>query len=767
MDFGLAQLAERSRLTKLDTTLGTVAYMSPEQTEGAKLDHRSDIWSLGVVLYEMVSGQQPFQGHYNQAVTYSIVHEEPEPLTGLRTAVPMELELLIGKCLAKDAGHRYQHADELVVDLETLGEKLKSGKSKVMRTAAMAEAQAGEAARTDAAAASLSAQLQSGRSAVAKTSVGTRSDKLPAKFDWPARLPWVCVALLLVVLAVVWFDRPAGSRPAPVLRKYALNVERARYASISPNGQYIAFVVGESSGTSALWLYDLAQGESRQLTVGGGADRPFWSPDSQHVAIRAGTDLRRISVQGGTAVRICSLRGPFGGGTWSLDGKTIVFASGSLYEVAALGGEPQDLLTRIGYEGTESDGPLPRLVSLRFLPVDDGSRVLAYTVGRGSGRFEQDQLVVENLDDGTRHFLTRGLNLGYSTTGHILYWHSQTRQLMALPFSLGKLEPAGEPFALAGYESSALSASTDATLVLSQGSSVTSTNFVWRDRRGGEVALAARVDTDVRFPDLSPDGKLAVTGQGVIRIQDLERGVSTQVTYESNYLFPVFAPWGVLYGGGGDIVFRPADMSGGQTTLVPSCGVCIPCDVDFSGRHIVYGVRKQGAGNFDAWRMERDAEGNFSEPVPFLETPFATVDAQISPDGEYIAYATRPKPTDAWQVVIRPFPGAGPQVQVTQNGGAQPRWNPAGDEIFYANDGELFAVEVDTEPQLRAGKTTRLFSHPAFEGTIARQKYCVAEDGRSFLLLEPDEDDEQSSSSILVVENWFEEFRDLQGGRQQ
>ena len=136
MDFGLAQLAERSRLTRRDTTLGTVAYMSPEQSMAAGTDHRTDIWALGVVLYEMVCGQLPFRGDYNQAVTYSITNEEPEPLTGLRTGVPMELEWIVGKCLMKDQAQRYQSTADLIVDLENLREKLKAGKSTIMRAPA-------------------------------------------------------------------------------------------------------------------------------------------------------------------------------------------------------------------------------------------------------------------------------------------------------------------------------------------------------------------------------------------------------------------------------------------------------------------------------------------------------------------------------------------------------------------------------------------------------------------------------------------------------
>jgi serine/threonine protein kinase len=136
LDFGLALLTEGSKLTRLDTRVGTVAYMSPEQAQGMEVDRRGDVWALGCVLYEMVCGQRPFRGVYDQALLYEIINQEPEPLTGLRTGVPMELEFIVGKCLDKDPGNRYQHASDIAVDLRSLGDKLRSGRSAVLRNAA-------------------------------------------------------------------------------------------------------------------------------------------------------------------------------------------------------------------------------------------------------------------------------------------------------------------------------------------------------------------------------------------------------------------------------------------------------------------------------------------------------------------------------------------------------------------------------------------------------------------------------------------------------
>ena len=136
MDFGLAKAPGRTQLTKEGTTLGTVAYMSPEQGRGDVVDARSDIWSLGVVLYEMVSGRLPFKGDHEQAIMYSVINEEPKPLTGIRSGVPMELERIVGKCLEKQPSRRYQDVDDLLVDLKRLGTEL--GDSRETRAATTA-----------------------------------------------------------------------------------------------------------------------------------------------------------------------------------------------------------------------------------------------------------------------------------------------------------------------------------------------------------------------------------------------------------------------------------------------------------------------------------------------------------------------------------------------------------------------------------------------------------------------------------------------------
>ncbi len=188
MDFGLAKSPGRTQLTREGTTLGTVAYMSPEQVMGKEVDNRTDIWSFGVILYEMISGQRPFKGEYDQVVLYSVVHTEPEPLTALRTGVPAELELIVNKCLEKEVAMRYQNAADLMVDFRRLGRIMKE-------------------------------DLSTSRSIVGPPPPSETVQKEPASYVAAPRklrwLPWLAVVILVAVLAITMLPRFFGTSEEP------------------------------------------------------------------------------------------------------------------------------------------------------------------------------------------------------------------------------------------------------------------------------------------------------------------------------------------------------------------------------------------------------------------------------------------------------------------------------------------------------------------------------------------------------------------------
>ena len=361
MDFGLALLTEGSKLTQLDATVGTVAYMSPEQAVGAEVDHRTDIWALGCVLYEMACGQRPFRGVYDQALLYEIAHEQPEPLTGVRTGVPMELEWIVDKCLAKDRDERYHDAKNLILDLTTLSKKLASGRSAIAKTRAglgkpggSALQSAAEAGRPPAApAAAAAGQEASGHPLIKyhvieevarqddsvvyeaedtdrKRSVSIRIlpreaarkiEGLERRYPLLRTSLLIACCLLIVAGAVnlsSWLGSPPEGPETPV-RRFALPVEGAQIqeVAISPDGRHIAYTTG-AVPSKELWIWDLDRLTPRKIETARAAAFPFWSPNSDFVAFRSvgvgQRELKKVSVHGGPASIICSTNAGFLGG---------------------------------------------------------------------------------------------------------------------------------------------------------------------------------------------------------------------------------------------------------------------------------------------------------------------------------------------------------------------------------------------------------------------------------------------------------------------
>jgi serine/threonine protein kinase len=245
MDFGLAQLAGSSKFTREGTTLGTVNYMSPEQAEGSPTGRSTDIWSLGVVLYEMVAGQRPFRGEVDQAVIYSIVNEQPEPLTALRTGVPKDLDRVVDKCLAKDADERYQHIADLLVDLQALKRELGPGQPKLVT-------------------------------------------KPSAKHTSPALIVGMAAVLLAVGLAW-WLSRSSesGIEPPPQYKLTQITRDSGYTGqpALSPDGKLLAYVSDRAGGgTLDLWVQQIAGGKPIQLTrTEAGVSNPSFSPDGSQI----------------------------------------------------------------------------------------------------------------------------------------------------------------------------------------------------------------------------------------------------------------------------------------------------------------------------------------------------------------------------------------------------------------------------------------------------------------------------------------------------
>jgi len=254
IDFGLAKAAQRTILTKTGTTLGTVPYMSPEQAQGNTVDHRTDIWSLGVVMYEMVTGQLPFKSEYDTALVYSIVNEDPEPVTGLRSGVPMDLEWIINKCLEKDSGDRYQQVNEMLVDLRKVEKEITSGVR--MRSSG----------------------------ADKKTAKNTADYIPPPKLKSPdsRKVAIIAAGLVLIIIILFIYNPFATVSEAPgqvSLRQITFASGVDEYPAWSPDGTRLAFS-REVDGYHNIFIKDLHSGAERQITHTRADNiQPAWSPD--------------------------------------------------------------------------------------------------------------------------------------------------------------------------------------------------------------------------------------------------------------------------------------------------------------------------------------------------------------------------------------------------------------------------------------------------------------------------------------------------------
>ena len=717
-DFGLARLAKASKLTRENTTLGTVSYMSPEQAQGMEIDQRTDIWALGVVIYEMITGKLPFRGEYDEAVLYSILNDEPEPLTAQRAGLPMSVEWVIGRALAKDVKLRHQTAADLAADLESLRARSQE----------------------------LSPSMVTG----VRASV---QQKRPRGY-----LPWALFAAAAVLALAVGFFAFRSSPPDSSVHRWRFDPPPSErrvdpLPAISPDGKRIAFIGGPES---TLWVRDLDREEPREIAGTAGARGPFWSPDSGTIAFATQDQLMKVSATGGAPVTLCPLEEglSYSGGSWG-ENDTLAFSTNTLpqiYRVSAVGGEASPLFDRISTDkGTGNMRP-------HWLP--GGESRLLLDVGAPT---EQD-VVLMNLESGESTILAQGANPFYCPTGHVLFpAGSQQGGLRAMAFSLNDLAVSGEPFRLS-ENAVHPSVSRNGTLIYADSGAGQMHRLVWRSRSGEILGTIGQPQENIQYPRISPDGQWvavrgAEDGNDDIWLHSTTRPLKRRLTYHARRdTRPTWSPDGKL------VAFQSIRTGNFNIYSIRADGVGKPSlliETELTDR--VYGWSGQGRivhttnseGDDDIWYSALTAAGEADEPLSFLQTPSIETSPQISPDGEYLAYCSNA--SGRFEVFVRRFPSGEDPTQVSTEGGGQAVWSADGSELFYVRGDQLIAVEVRTQPSFEMGIKRELFRNPDLETSAAsRILYDVGADGK--ILMASEVEGAPAATSIHVFENWARDF---------
>jgi eukaryotic-like serine/threonine-protein kinase len=736
LDFGLAKLTQgngqqsqteiptRRMNTDPGAVMGTVGYMAPEQVRGQKVDHRADIFSFGAVLYEMLAGHRAFRGESAADILSAILKEDPPDLSESNSAVSPALERLVLHCLEKNPAARFHSANDLAFALEAL-----SG----------ATAVSGVQAPT----------THAGR--------GVRLRELVAWGVAGAAMLAAALALVLPSLRRAQQEAPAAATRFLITQPGEGEISGAPV--ISPDGRRVVMVVRDAAGRQSLWLRPLDALDAQQLAGTEAGDQPFWSPDGRSIGFIAAGKLKKLDLSGGPAQTLSNAVSM--GGAWNRDG-VIVFSRSStegLYRIPAAGGTPEPLTT-LDKSRNEYVHAWPH-----FLP--DGRHFLYVA---GTSPREKSAIFLGSVDSKqTRLLLNVESSVAYAPPGYLLYAREGT--LVARPFDADKLELTGEAVPVVkqigftlGNALAHFSVSETGTLLYRSNTAAADTQLVWFDRAGKQLDTvgAAGHYSDIR---LSPDGKRVAfqrldteRGASDIWLIELARGTTSRLTFDpANDGDAVWSP------DGGRIVFssmreglpslyqKLSSGAGGEELLLRTEDAKFANDWSPDGRHVLYNAMSRQS--FDLWVLPLFGE---RRPEPFVRTDFQEAGGRFSPDGRFVAYISNE--SGRFEVYVQSFPASGGKWQVSNGGGASPRWRRDGRELFYLSaDGKLMAVEVDgSSDTFEAGVPAPLFE-PRVGSISGDSPYDVAADGRRFLVNVLVE--ENAPVPVTVVLNWTADLK--------
>jgi Tol biopolymer transport system component len=748
LDFGLARHDEMSApsdtrsptitgLSAPGSVAGTAAYMSPEQAKGGPVDYRSDQFSLGIVLYEMLAGLRPFRADSAAETMTAIIRDEPAPLEQAAPSVPGPVRWCVERCLSKDPAERYDSTRDLARDLATC-------------RAHLADISNGAAPLASAPPrATVRRRLLLGLAAagVVGLAVGARLLLAPRP---QARGP----------LPRFDVELPAGWRLAP----------DGRGLDVSPDGQRIVFsafrwkIPYESWADSGLFLRPIDSLEATPLKGGENAEMPAFSPDGRWIAFASFDDaggrpkIRRVPAEGGIAETLCELGG-INGLAWLGNDSVLIGRLGPLVRVAATGGTPEPV--------TELDAATGEMAHVLPNVLPDG-RTVIYTALRyateGITRWDKTRIFAQRLGSNERVLLVEGGTGGrWAPPGILLFGRNGT--LMGARLDESTLRLAGQPVPLVagvshnvmtprrGSQQGSVNVTTtrDGALVYAPGSvsSEVEQALVWADEKGHETPIDAPRQSYSSVA-VSPDGGQILYARNYpgkqVEILDLARGTRRQVTFEGSHTWAAWGPgpdritFTSDHEGPLALYTRKLDAPPDQTERLwvdTSSGRVAFRPWSRDGGTLVFSARG-AATQMDVWALTRGGEAR-----SLLATRFMERDAAVSPDGKWFAYDSNEQ--GQRRILARPLDRAGPALTLTSAGGNFPIWARDGRAIFFKKrtcttdcTASVSRVRlVPTQAGFEFGKEEKLF-----EGDYASMRtggviaWDVAPDGR-FLLAKP------------------------------
>ena len=690
----------------IGTILGTASYMSPEQARGIAVDQRADLWALGVILCEMLTGKPTFPGEDVSEVLAGVIKSDPD-WNALPPDLPRSAHLVLRSCLTRDVDERLHSAADARILLQE-----------------------------------------------ARREYGDESEAIPAATGRSSLLPWglLCVTVIGALLGLWWLpgDGTTGSG-----ERVRFRIERpeglvytpsyAPFFDLTPDGRTIIYTAVDSEGASRLYARDLGSLDSKPLAGTEGAGGPFISEDGV-IGFIARSKFRATRVDGLASWEICEAGEAFYGASFALDGSMIFsddFDTG-LKRVSGPGGTVETLTTPDRESGQTSHS------SPYVLPSGKG---VIFTIGFAVERAGSTSTHTGKRQTAVLSFATGEISLllsdsygpySYVSSGHLLMLRAG--RLIALPFDDRTLESGGEPSKFFGDEEivvTAYATSPQGALVFTDLTWFEHEGVFWVDRQGDETPITQEAGSYI-YPSLSPDGRrMVLTHDSQAWILELNGGRRMRLTQQGTSFVPLFSPDGKR------VVFGSYQPDENLHWIASDAGNAMELLLDADNRQYPLDWHEPSDMLILQWIDPVNGYGIWTLPAtgadaaePLLDSQYNERWAQLSPDGRWLAYAS--DESGRYEIYLVSYPDARGKRAVSTDGGTEPRWSPHGGELFfktgrgavYRPHTRMMVVPVVVEREtLEVGTPRFVLEGDYFSGACCGHSYDVAADGTRFVMV--------------------------------